>query len=360
MSTTSGLAIDSLDSPQLLLDLDTLDANLRYLLDACKRRGIDLRVHFKSLKCGGLARYLAAHGVRSFLCAKLNEAEVLVDAGLTDVYVANQVVGPRKLARLADLARRAQVRVCVDDADNVAEMAKAARAAGVTLGVLIEVNIGMNRCGVEPGEPALALARKIQAGPGLRFVGLQGYDGHLQMLADPEERHKKCLQALERLIGTRRVLEKAGIPVEVVTGAGTGTWEWVSACEGVTEIQPGSFLLMDCAYHAVRPEFGCSLSILATVVSRHPGRYVLDAGSKAISRDFGTPVIKGRQGEKVTKLAEEHTLVETTGDVPRVGERREVLPAHCCATMNLHRQCVAVRGGRVEAVWPIEASGRYD
>lgn len=360
MSTTAGLTPETLDSPQLLLDLDTVEANLRYLLDACRRRGVDLRVHFKSLKCGGLARHLASRGVRGFLCAKLNEAEVLVDAGLTDVFVANQVIGPVKLARLADLARRAKLRVCVDDADNVAEMARATRAAGVTLGVLIEVNIGMNRCGVEPGEPAVALARQIGAEPGLRFVGLQGYDGHLQMLPDPKERRRKCLQGLERLIGTRRLLEQAGIPVEVVTGAGTGTWEWVSACEGVTEIQPGSFLLMDCAYHAVRPEFGCALSVLATVVSRHPGRYVLDAGSKAISKDFGTPVIKGRPGERVTKLAEEHTLVETAGEVPRVGERREVLPAHCCATMNLHRQCVAVRGGRVEALWPIEASGRYD
>ena len=128
----------------------------------------------------------------------------------------------------------------------------------------------------------------------------------------------------------------------------------------MTEIQPGSFLLMDSAYHAVRPEFGCSLSVLATVVSRRPGRYVLDAGSKAISKDFGTPVVKGRPGEQLTKLSEEHALVDCQGEPPRVGERREVIPAHCCATMNLHRQVVAVRGGKVEAVWPVEASGRYD
>jgi D-serine deaminase-like pyridoxal phosphate-dependent protein len=228
------------------------------------------------------------------------------------------------------------------------------------VGVLVEVDIGMNRCGVEPGEPALALARKVQAERGLRFVGLQGYDGHLQLIADPDERRAKSLESLEKLIATRRLIERAGIPVEVVTGAGTGTWEFVSGYEGVTEIQPGSFILMDCAYHTVRPEFGCALSVLATVVSRHPGRYVLDAGSKAISRDFGTPVIKGPSGEQVSKLSEEHTLVDCEGESPRLGDRREVIPAHCCATMNLHRQCVAVRGGRVEAVWPIEASGRYD
>jgi len=148
--------------------------------------------------------------------------------------------------------------------------------------------------------------------------------------------------------------------VAVVTGAGTGTWEFVAGQDGVTEIQPGSFVLMDCAYHAVRPEFGCALSILATVLSVRPRWYVLDAGSKAISRDFGTPLIKGRPEEKVVKLAEEHTKVEAEPVPVKVGDRREVIPAHCCATMNLHRRCLAIRRGKVEAVWPIEASGRYD
>jgi len=179
------------------------------------------------------------------------------------------------------------------------------------------------------------------------------------MLPDRNEVKTRCLQGLERLVGTRRLIEQAGIPVQVVTGAGTGTWEYAASFAGMTEIQPGSFLLMDCAYHAVRPEFGCSLSILATVISRRPGWYVLDAGSKAISKDFGTPTIKGHDDEKVVRLAEEHTKVEC-GNPPAVGTRREVIPAHCCATMNLHRQCVAVRQGRVEAFWPIEASGRYD
>ncbi len=360
MSATQGQPVEALDSPQLLIDLNVVDANLLRMQRACHLRGTHLRVHFKSLKCAGLAKHLAACGVTRFLCAKLNEAEVLADAGLTDIFIANQIVGPLKLARLARLAKRAQLRVCVDDADNVAEMGRAARAEGVTVGVLVEVNIGMNRCGVEPGEPALELARRVAAEPGLRFDGLQGYDGHLQMIPDRGDRREKCLPGLERLVETRRLLKKAGLPVEVVTAAGTGTWEWAVQTAGVTEIQPGSFLLMDVAYHAVRPEFGMALSVLATVISRGNRRYVLDAGSKAISKDFGTPAVQGRPDERVVKLAEEHTLVECGPEPPRVGERRAVLPAHCCATMNLHRQCVAVRGGRVEAVWPIEASGRYD
>jgi D-serine deaminase-like pyridoxal phosphate-dependent protein len=360
MTAVLGQPLDQLDSPQLLIDLDIVDANARRMFGAFRDRGVAVRVHFKSLKCTGLAHYLASAGANGFLCAKLNEAEALADAGLTDVFIANQIVGPLKLRRLAELGRRAQVRVCVDDSENVTQMAQAAREAGVTLGVLVEVDIGMGRCGVAPGEPALALARRIQASPGLRFVGLQGYDGHLQLLPDPLERRAKCLAGLEPLIATRRLIERAGIPVEVVTGAGTGTWEFVGSYAGVTEIQPGSFVLMDCAYHAVRPEFGCSLSILTTVISRRPGRYILDAGSKAISRDFGTPVIKSRPHDKVHKLSEEHTIVETDEADVRLGERREVIPAHCCATMNLHRTCVAVRQGRVESLWPIEASGRYD
>jgi D-serine deaminase-like pyridoxal phosphate-dependent protein len=360
MPAIIGQTLDALDTPQLLIDLDVLDANLGRMLGAFHDRQVVVRIHFKSLKCAGLARYLADHGADRFLSAKLNEAEVLADAGLTDLFVANEVIGPLKLRRLAELARRASIRVCVDNADNVEQMARVAAERGVTIGVLVEVDIGMGRCGVEPGEPALALARQVHGSRGLRFVGLQGYDGHLQLLPDSKERQAKSREAVEQLVATRRLIERAGIPVEVVTGAGTGTWEYVGFHEGITEIQPGSFLLMDSAYHAVRPEFGCALSVLTTAISRRPGWYVLDAGSKAISRDFGTPVIKGRPSHRVVKLSEEHTRVDLDDGSVRVGDRFEVIPTHCCATMNLHRTCLAIRKGRVEALWPIEASGRYD
>src|SRR5207248_4866959 len=144
----------------------------------------------------------------------------------------------------------------------------------------------------------------------------------LQLMPDAAERKSRCFASLEKLIGTRRLIEKAGIPVEVVTGAGTGTWEFVSGYDGITEIQPGSFVLMDCAYHTVRPEFGCSLSILAAVISKRPEWYVLDAGSKAISRDFGTPLVKGRPGETVVKLSEEHATVACADPSVKVGDRR--------------------------------------
>jgi 3-hydroxy-D-aspartate aldolase len=358
--TLIGRPLSELDSPQLLIDLDGVDRNLSRMFDAGKKHGVAVRVHFKSLKCSGLARYIAERGANGFLCAKLNEAEVLADAGLTDILIANEIVGPIKLRRLAELARRASVRVCVDDPGNVTALAGVAEEGRCTIGVLVEINIGMNRCGVEPGEPALELAKHIGKFRSLRFEGLQGYDGHLQMLPDADERARRCREGLAKLIGTRRLIEAVGIPVRVVTGGGTGTWEFVASYPGMTEIQPGSFVLMDAIYHQVRPEFGCTLSILTTVISRKPGQYVLDAGSKAISKDFGTPTVKGRPSDKVLKLAEEHTIVATGDPNVQVGDRVEVFPAHCCATMNLHRTCVEVRGGRVEAIWPIEASGRYD
>jgi 3-hydroxy-D-aspartate aldolase len=360
MSSLIGQPLDALDSPQLLLDLDIIDANLKRMFDAGKARGVNVRTHFKSLKCGGLARYIKERGGLTFLAAKLNEAEVLADAGITDILIANQVVGPHKMRRVADLANRVKLRVCVDNADNIEQLSKAMSAAGATLGILIEIDIGMARCGIPPGETAVALAQRIAKSPGLRFDGLQGYDGHLQLMEDMKEKKAKCIQGLEQLVATRRFIEQAGLAVPIVTGAGTGTWEFVAGFPGVTEIQPGSFVLMDSIYHTVRPEFGCALSILATVVSVRPRWYNLDAGSKAISKDFGSPLIRGKPEEKATRLSEEHTKVECDPVPVKVGDRREVIPAHCCATMNLHRQCIGVRKGKVEAVWQIEASGRYD
>jgi D-serine deaminase-like pyridoxal phosphate-dependent protein len=354
-----GTSVGQLDTPQLLIDLDGVDRNLKYMFDAGKRYGVKVRVHFKSLKCTGLARYIAARGADGFLCAKLNEAEALVAAGLTDVLIANQVVGPIKLMRMAELAKRSQLRVCVDDYRNVTEIAEACAAAGSSIGILVEVDIGMRRCGVAPGAPALELARHVPKYPSLRFDGLQGYDGHLQYIPDIDERGRRCREALRGLIDTRLALEKTGIPVPVVTGGGTGTWEFVASTPGITEIQPGSFVLMDAVYQSLRPEFPATQSVLCTVVSRRTGQYVLDAGSKAVSQDFGKPQVKNRPQDKVLKLAEEHTIVETPDESVKVGDRFEVLSGHCCATMNLHRTCIGVRGGNVEAVWPIEASGRY-
>ena len=354
-----GQPLSSLDTPQALLDLDVIDANVKAMFTAAKERDVAVRVHFKSLKCGGLAKYLMERGASSFCAAKVNEAETLADAGAWDILIANQIVGDKKIARIVELAKRTNIRVLVDHVDQLKPLAAAVREAEVNVGVLVEVEIGMNRCGVAPGDPVLALVREIQES-GLRFDGLQGYDGQLQLNDDFKQKRLLCHQGLKPLIKTRELLEREGIDVSLVTGGGTGTSEYVAGYPGITEIQPGSFVLMDCVYHNVRSEFGCALSILTTVISRRDQWYVLDAGSKAISKDFGMPTVKGREGEAVAKLSEEHAKVECDPKAINIGDRREVIPAHCCATMNLHRQCLGIRKGIVETVWPIEASGRYD
>jgi D-serine deaminase-like pyridoxal phosphate-dependent protein len=286
---------------------------------------------------------------------------VLADAGIRDIVVGNQVIGRRKIARLTDLAERAHVAVCVDSAANVAELSEAACEAHALLGVLVEVDVGMGRCGVATPEDAVRLALRVLDSPGLELLGLQGYDGQNQNVHDAAERRRGCLAALDRLAQFRQALEVAGIKPRLVSTGGTGTSELSATGAAINEIQPGSYVLMDCNYRKVAPAFGCSLSILTTVISRRGDSHcVLDAGHKAISKDFGTPVLKDESLGGVVMLSEEHTKVEQPAASLRMGTKVEVLSSHCCGTMNLHRRCYAVRRGCVEAEWPIEASGRYD
>ncbi len=358
MGRNQETSVFDLDSPQLIIDLDILDKNLATMTNGLN--GKKLRIHFKSLKCGSLVKYLMGKGYDSFLCAKLNEAEVLADVGVKNILVANQIVGDLKIARVDSLKTKAKVKVCIDCEEHLLALSHFAQKFNTSFDVLAEVDIGMNRCGTMPGKPTLDLVKKIVASKNIQFSGLQGYDGHLQLMLDRIEKRKKAFEGLASLVDTRRMIEKEDIEVPLVTTAGTGTWEYAVQMEGIDEIQPGSFLLMDCIYHEVRPEFHPSLTVLSTVISARPGLYVLDAGSKAISKDFGMPIIKGRPDEKIFKLAEEHTRVECDSFLPEIGDKREVVTAHCCATMNLHRNVVASRNGRVVDIWPIEASGRYD
>ena len=359
MSGNQSASVFELDSPQLIIDLDILDKNLETMVNGLN--GKNLRIHFKSLKCGGLVKYLMGKGHSSFLCAKLNEAEVLADIGVKNILIANEIVGDLKIARVDSLKTKSKVKVCIDCEEHLFALSNFAEKFNTSFDVLAEVDIGMNRCGTFPGIPTLDLVKKIVATKNIRFSGLQGYDGHLQLMLDRTEKTKKAFEAFASLVNTRRLIENDGIEVPLVTTAGTGTWEFAVQAEGIDEIQPGSFLLMDCIYNEVRPEFQPSLTVLSTVISRRTGLYVLDAGSKAISKDFGMPIIKGKPDEKIFKLAEEHTRVECVGSpLPEIGDKREVVTAHCCATMNLHRSVVASRSGKVVDVWPIEASGRYD
>ena len=275
--------------------------------------------------------------------------------GVKDVLIANQVVGVGKPERVAALQQEAVVRVTVDSPENVAELGAAARAAGVTIGVLVEVDIGMKRCGVAPGRAAVELAARAATTPGLRFDGLQGYEGHVVTRPDYEERRRLVEEAMALLLDTRREVEAAGWPVEIVSGGGTGTYDITGNLPGLDEVQAGSYALMDAAYRRVRPEFEVARVVLATIVSTTGTRAIADVGLKGLGNEFGLPVVEGHPEAEVTRLAEEHAILK--GLEAKVGDRVRLAPSHGCTTNNLYRRLWVARGEMIEAVWPIEASG---
>lgn len=358
MSATSliGCPVNAISTPALVVDLERLEQNLQRMADYFAARPAKLRPHFKSHKCVELARrQLAAGSCVGITCAKLAEAEQLVGGKIGDVLIANQVVGPDKVRRLAALNRDATVRSAVDSLVNARELSAAATEAGVCIPVLVEVDLGMKRCGVAAGAPALDLAREVSRLPGLRFDGLQGYEGHLVSLPSYDERASKTREAFAALVETRRLIERAGLRVAILSGGGTGTFDITGNIEGVDEIQAGSYALMDQSYLPVRPEFAVARWVLATVISAQSGCGVVDVGTKGMGCEFGLPVVEGFPETKARYNAEEHTPFD--GLAVNVGDKVRVVPSHGCTTQNLHRRMWITRGGKIIEVWPIEAAG---
>ena len=360
-----GIALDEVDTPALVLDLDALERNLLRMADAVKESGVRLRPHAKSHKCAEIARRQIAAGAVGVCCQKVSEAEALAQGGVADILVTNEVVGKQKLARLARLVREAKVSVLVDDAGNVADLDAAARAEGVRLDVLIEIDVGAHRCGIQPGEPALALARRVASSRSLRFAGLHAYHGSAQHVRDPGDRRAAIAAATEKARFTKTLIENSGIACETVTGAGTGTFLLESASRVFNEIQPGSYVFMDADYNRNVweegwPRFEQSLFVLAAVMSAPASeRAVLDAGLKASSVDSGLPQVHERPGVEYAKASDEHGVLKISAGakVPKLGEKLLLVPGHCDPTVNLYDWFVCVRCGKVEALWPVSARG---
>jgi D-threonine aldolase len=360
-----GIALDEVDTPALVLDLDVLERNLLRMADAVKGSGVRLRPHAKSHKCAEIARRQIAVGAVGVCCQKVSEAEALAQGGVADILVTNEIVGKQKLARLARLVREAKIGVLADDAGNVVDLDTAARAEGVRLEVLIEIDVGAHRCGIEPGEPALALARRVASCGGLRFAGLHAYHGSVQHVRDPGERRAAIAAAAEKARRTKTLIEDAGIACETITGAGTGTFLLESSSRVFNEIQPGSYVFMDADYNRNVweegwPRFEQSLFVLATVMSAPASdRAVLDAGLKASSVDSGLPQVHGRPGVEYVKASDEHGVLKIAAGAkpPKLGEKLLLVPGHCDPTVNLYDCFVCVRKGKVEALWPVTARG---
>ena len=363
-----GDPIDAIDTPALVLELDAFESNLERMAAFVRGSSVRLRPHAKSHKCPEIAKRQIALGAVGICAQKTSEAEAFVDAGVGDVLVSNEVVGRAKLDRLARLAKRAKVSVCCDDAANARDISAAARAAGSTLDVLIEVDVGQHRCGVEPGEPAAALAKEIASLPGLRFAGLHAYHGGAQHLRSVEERRAAIEGAAALARATKWLIQSRGIPCPTVTGAGTGTFPFERWSGVYDEIQPGSYVFMDADYNRNAwadpaesfPKFEQSLFVLATVMSTPaPDRAVVDAGLKASSIDSGMPTLVGWPGVEYAKASDEHGVFAIAAGTlgPSLGERVRLVPGHCDPTVNLYDWIVCVRAGRVEALWPIAARG---
>ena len=360
----AGMSLAEVDTPALLLDLVAFERNVTTMADAA--RGVRLRPHAKSHKCPEIALRQIAAGAVGVCCQKVSEAAAMVDGGVGDVLVSNEVVGRAKLARLAELAQRARVSVCVDDATNAGELDDAARAAGVRLDVLVEVDVGANRCGVEPGEPALRLARVVSGSRHLRFAGIHAYHGAAQHLRSVTERSAAIALAAEKARRTRDLLEDEGLECESVTGAGTGTFLFERGSGVWTELQPGSYIFMDADYGRNAwegfPRFEQSLYIWTTAMSAPvPGRVVVDAGLKAHSFDSGNPLVAGWPGVEYVRGSDEHGVLKVASGAraPARGEKLRLIPGHCDPTVNLYDWLVCYRGERVEALWPVAARGAF-
>ena len=358
-----GMHKTELDTPALLIDLDKLEANIQTMANYFTNVSAELRPHLKTHKTPIIAHKQIAAGAIGVTCAKLGEAEAVIHAGIRDVLIANQVVGTQKIARLINLAKHAEIMVAVDNPQNVQAISEAAAAKGSTIRMLVEVNIGMDRCGVEPGQPTLELAQHILQSPNLKFEGLMGYEGHAVSIPDRAERDTATRQAVQRLLDAKHYLEKHGVEVPIMSGGGTGTFNITGSIPEMTEVQAGSYVFMDSTYHNVEgvgEQFDCALSVLATVVSRpQPNRIVVDTGLKVLAKEFGIPQPTGVSGLKMIALSEEHGKIEANPDVTLTpGDKLEILPTHCCTTVNLHDRYYGIRNENVESVWDIAARGK--
>lgn len=362
-----GDPVSEIDTPALIIELDAFERNLDRMADLARTSNIRLRPHAKTHKSPTIAHMQIARGAVGVCCQKVGEAEVMVANGVKDVLVSNQIVGARKLRRLAALAKQAHIGVCVDNVENVADISAAAQDAGVEIDVLIEVCVMRSRCGVLPGEPTVELAKAISAADGLRFAGLHAYHGRAQHYRSHEERKDAIAEASREVNETIDLLRKAGIATEIVTGAGTGTVEFEAGSGVYNELQAGSYIFMDVDYAKNLDDKGNpvssyehSLFVLATVMSvPTEDRAVCDAGLKALSVDSGLPIMNDDEKAEYVGASDEHgTLrVKSAANPLRLGEKVKLVPGHCDPTVNLYDWYVGVRNGRVEALWPVAARG---
>lgn len=359
-----GDALDQIDTPALILDLDAFERNVQLLQDAMSSTGVRLRPHAKSHKCPEIALRQIKAGAVGICCQKVSEAAVFVAAGVPDILITNQVIGEQKIMHALDLAQQARIGILVDHADNVSAFARASAERQVSIDLYIEVDVGMGRCGTTSIEQTVELARQIDQAPYLNFMGLQCYHGSAQHYRHPQDRQSAIAAVCAKAAEAKAAIEKVGIAVERITGAGTGSVMLEGTSTIFNEVQAGSYILMDRDYAKNQHDasdlpFEHALFIKTAILS-HPtlGRAVVDAGLKASSVDSGMPLVWQRTDASYLKASDEHGVLELTADSPlKLGDSIMLIPGHCDPTVNLYDEMICVRDNAVEAIWPIAARG---
>ena len=351
-----GRARRELTTPALLLDVEILRRNIAAMAE-WTRTHAKIRPHTKVHKCPEIAKLQIAAGAIGLTTATVWEAAAMVRAGFDNILIANEVAGEEKLALLASLARERNLLVGVDDPDGARALSAAMERAGARINVLVEIDVGLRRGGARSEEEALRVAQTVSSLPGLVLRGAMGYEGWVVMEPDREVRAAKAAQAIGHLAAGVERLEREGFPMEIVSAGGTNTHDMTGIHPRVTELQAGSYALMDSCYAPLSPKFEPALSIMATVMSRHGAEAVLDCGTKVVAIDLALPLSKDST-IKVREVHEEHTLVDIAAGHPlRFGDTVELTVGYCGGTVNLHDVYHVVEGDRVVDIWPILARG---
>ena len=365
-----GMDEADIQTPCLILDLDALERNIKKMGDYAKEHGMRHRVHGKMHKSVDVAKLQEKlGGAIGVCCQKVSEAEVFARGGIKDILVSNQVRDPAKIDRLARMPKYgARVIVCVDDVDNVADLSAAAQKHGTEIECFVEIDCGAGRCGVTTTEDVVKIAKAIDAAPGLKFTGIQAYQGAMQHIDSYEARKEKLDVAIAMVKDAVEGLKAAGLEPELVSGGGTGSYYFESNSGVFNELQCGSYAFMDADYGRIhdkdgkridQDEWENALFILTSVMSHaKPDKAIVDAGLKAQSVDSGLPVVYGRDDVEYVKCSDEHGVVADPKGILKINEKLKLVPGHCDPTCNVHDWYVGVRNGKVEAVWPVSARGR--
>lgn len=356
-----------LDTPAVLVDLDVLDANLRKTAELAKAAGVKLRPHIKTHKSTWIAGEQMKYGACGITAAKLGEAEVMADAGITDILLAYPIVGRHKLERLRALMSKARVTLSVDDVAVAKGLSELAESMGTQIRLYVDVNTGLNRCGREPGEATVELVKEINALPGVKVVGLMTHPGHVYGKSTTDEVRAVAKHEAESLVRTKHLLLQEGIEIEEVSVGSTPTSKFIGEQSETTETRPGAYVFGDASQLVTKSitEAECAMHVLVTVVSMpREGTIIIDGGTKTFSSDAnalrpGYGTLRGNDSVYIERLSEEHGIVRVPEGVTfAIGDRLEFLVNHCCGTTNLHQTLIGVRNGKVEREISVDARGK--